>query len=828
MSNNFDSNPMPKPLDSRATGASANQPLKRGPGRPPRSLTPPIPRATTAKDLRSVPRGATIQPINTQAFEAFAGPARNSSRTNPRTDRTQSAPQGTPQQPAAAYHAAPPRFRRQNIVDAPAQPQSEAEANRLRVAAWRQNESGTPMNSNPRPVDRPTSSSTANEPLFTRESINNGHVIERRPRRTTAASAAPRSASTANSTVNSTSPAATASPTFAPTQTNGDSRKNDRRRRMPMRRDFDNQPAEEAHFAMTMQAMEDTTQQTPATTPQPAKLHTEAKTGKLRLIPLGGLGEIGKNIMAYETDNDLIVVDAGMTFPDESMPGVDLVIPDITYVQEHVGKLRGLVITHGHEDHIGGIPYIWPKMKCPIYASGLTAGLIKIKLTEHGIDAPIHIIQAGERIRLGDFEIEPVRVTHSIPDALAFAIRTPQGLFAHFTDWKIDHTPISGEPFDFVRVAELSREGVKLLLSESTNIELPGYQMSESVLSETFDSIFKNAKGRVVFTTFASMINRIQQAIDATVKYGRKLAISGRSLEKYIDESMRLGFLKAPQGLLVDLRTASRLPDHQITFLTTGSQGEEFSALSRIASGEHRHIQVKRGDTVVISASIIPGNEASVFDVVNNLYKQGAHVIYGKAVDIHVSGHANEEELKMIMAMMKPEYFLPIHGEFRHLVKHGRMAQRLGVDPGKIFILENGGVIEFDADGVGRVSAERVQAGQVLVDGLGIGDVGNIVLRDRQAMAKDGIFVIILTVDKQSGNLISSPDIISRGFVYMRSAEDLIYKARQEVRRMFTNHNSRYPMNYDYIRKSLREELAEYLYEHTERQPMVIPVIIEV
>lgn len=584
-----------------------------------------------------------------------------------------------------------------------------------------------------------------------------------------------------------------------------------------------------SHFAMSMKDMEDTTKNTPATMPRAGKVLAKGKTGKLRIIPLGGLGEIGKNIMAYETDNDLIVIDAGMTFPDETMPGIDLVLPDVTYIQENVKKLRGLVITHAHEDHIGAIPYVWPKMGgCPIYASPLTAGLIRVKLEDHGItNAKIIILKSGDRVRLGDFEIEPVRVTHSIPDAFAFAIRTPIGLIAHFTDWKIDHTPISGEPFDFVRVAELSREGVKLFLSESTNIETHGYTISESILSDTFENIFKNAKGRVIFTTFASMINRIQQAFDASVKYGRKVAISGRSLEKYIDEAMKLGFLKVPQGTLVDLRTVSRMADTQITYLTTGSQGEEYSALSRISSGEHRHIQIKRGDTVVISASIIPGNEASVFEVVNNLYKQGAQVIYGKAVDIHVSGHAAEEELKMLMAFMQPEYFLPIHGEFRHLVKHGRMAERLGVDPNKIFIVENGGVIEFDENGVGSVSDQRVQAGQVLVDGLGVGDVGNIVLRDRQAMAKDGIFVVIMTVDKQSGALVTSPDIISRGFVYMRAAEDLIFKSRQEVKKIFAQHNARYPMNYDYIRRMIRDEMGEYLFEFTQRRPMIIPVIIE-
>lgn len=594
--------------------------------------------------------------------------------------------------------------------------------------------------------------------------------------------------------------------------------------------------AAKPHFAMSMKAMQDTTANTPATAPgaaaaatRPGRVIGRAKTGKLRLIPLGGLGEIGKNIMAYETDNDIIVVDAGMTFPDETMLGVDLVLPDVTYLQENRHKVRAFVITHGHEDHIGGLPYLWPKVPVPIYASDLTAGLIRVKMEEHGHEnVPLKILKSGERVRLGDFEVEPVRVTHSIPDAFGFAIRTPIGLICHFTDWKIDHTPISGEPFDFVRVAELSREGVKLFLSESTNIETPGYTISESVLSETFDTIFKNAKGRIVFTTFASMINRIQQAIDAAVKYGRKIAISGRSLEKYLEEALKLGYLRMPAGTIIDIRTAHRVPDHQLVYMTTGSQGEEYSALSRVSSGEHRHIQIKRGDTVVISASIIPGNESSVFDVVNNLYKQGAQVIYGKQVDIHVSGHANEEELKMLMALMRPEYFMPIHGEFRHLVKHGRMAERLGVDPNRIFILENGGVIEFDDKGVGTVSQENVQAGQVLVDGLGVGDVGNIVLRDRQAMAKDGIFVVILTVDKQSGNLATSPDIISRGFVYMRAAEDLIFKARQEVKKMFAKHNSRYPMNYDYIRRMIRDEMGEYLFEYTQRRPMVIPVVIEV
>ncbi len=591
----------------------------------------------------------------------------------------------------------------------------------------------------------------------------------------------------------------------------------------------DRRDATPAHFAMSMKDMEDTSRNTPATMPKTAKVLSKGKTGSLRIIPLGGLGEIGKNIMAYETDNDIIVIDAGMTFPDETMPGIDLVLPDITYLTENRKKVRALVITHAHEDHIGAVPYVWPKLGCPIYASDLTAGLIRIKMEEHGHnDVPMHILKSGDRVRLGDFEVEPVRVTHSIPDAFGFAIRTPIGLIAHFTDWKIDHTPISGEPFDFVRVAELSREGVKLFLSESTNVETPGYTVSESILSDTFDNIFKNSKGRIIFTTFASMINRIQQALDASVKHGRKVAISGRSLEKYIEEAMKLGFLKVPQGTMIDIRSATRTPDHQIVYLTTGSQGEEYSALSRISSGEHRHIQVKRGDTVVISASIIPGNESSVFEVVNNLYKQGAQVIYGRQVDIHVSGHANEEELKMLMAMMKPEYFLPIHGEFRHLVKHGRMAERLGVDPNKIFILENGGVLQFDENGVGSVSPERVQAGQVLVDGLGVGDVGNIVLRDRQAMAKDGIFVVILTVDKQSGALVSSPDIISRGFVYMRAAEDLIHKSRQEIKRMFAKHNGRYPMNYDYIRRMIRDELGEYLFEFTQRRPMVIPVVIEV
>lgn len=548
----------------------------------------------------------------------------------------------------------------------------------------------------------------------------------------------------------------------------------------------------------------------------------------LKIIPLGGCGEIGKNMMAYEYGDDIVVVDCGNMFPKEEMLGIDLVIADTRYLEENKKKIRAFVITHGHEDHIGGLAYIWPKFPVPIFASDLTAGMIKVKLQEFNLTDPdVHVAKSGDKIQLGVFQFEFFQLTHSIPGALGLAIHTPEGLVIHVTDWKIDHTPVGPQRMDYGKLAQFGDKGVLCLLSDSTNVEVPGYTISEKVVGETFDNIFKNAKGRIIVTSFASQINRIQQVINAAVRYRRKVAVSGRSMENNINVAMKLGFLKIPEGVMADIRNINRLPDHEVAVLCTGSQGEEYSALVRMASGEHRHIKIQPGDTVVISASPVPGNEASISDTINNLFREGATVVYGKSVDIHVSGHANQEEMKMLLALARPKYFIPIHGEFRFLVLHAKLAAEMGVEPKNTIVAEDGDIVEFKNQ-MAKLYQKRVPHGYVLVDGLGIGDVGNIVLRDRQAMAKDGIFVVILTVDKSTGKIVTSPDIISRGFVYMRAAEDLIFKARQEVKNMFTRHNQKYPMNWEFIKRALRDEMSEFLYNQTQRRPMVIPVIIEI
>ena len=562
---------------------------------------------------------------------------------------------------------------------------------------------------------------------------------------------------------------------------------------------------------------------------QEAPLPKKAPTDRLRIIPLGGVGEVGdKNMMIYEYGQDIIIVDVGIMFPHEEMLGVDYVIPETRYVEERKANIRGIFITHGHEDHIGGLPYIWPRLGAPIYTAPLTAGFIQVKFEEFGIKgAQFNIIKPGEKIRLGVFTVEAIHLTHSIPDALGLAITTPVGTFLHLVDWKLDYTPIFGQPTDMTRLAEFARQGVKALLSDSTNVLVPGYTVSEQAVSDTFDNIFKAAAGRIIISSFASQVSRIQQVINAASKYRRKLAISGRSMERNVNIAMELGYLKVPDGLLQDIRHINRLPDNEVAIMCTGSQGEEFSALVRMAAGEHRHIQIKKGDTIVISASQIPGNEHAIEETINNLYREGAKVIFGKEMDVHVSGHAAQEELKAIISLTKPEYFIPIHGDYHRLVEHGKLAEALRVDPKKILIFENGGIIEFSDKG-GQVLEEKVPAGYVLVDGLGVGDVGNIVLRDRQAMAKDGIFVVILTIDHHTGKVMTSPDIISRGFVYMREAEELIYKARQEVKRMFSHAYERFPANYEFIKREIRDQMGEFLFNATQRRPMVIPVIIEI
>jgi ribonuclease J len=564
--------------------------------------------------------------------------------------------------------------------------------------------------------------------------------------------------------------------------------------------------------------------------PAPAtKIIKTAPKNKLRIISLGGQDGIGdKNMYVYEYNNDILVFDSGMGFPSADMLGVDFIIPDITYLEERKDKIRAILITHGHEDHIGSMPYTWPKLGAPIYTAPLTAGFLKAKFEEAGItNAQFNIVKPGDKLKLGIFNIEPIHLTHSVPDVLGFAVNTPAGLFLHCVDWKIDYTPVFGKPTDIIRIAELAGQGVRALLTDSTNALTPGYTISEQVISQTFDNIFKDAKGRIIISSFSSQITRVQQVIDAAVKNRRKLAIAGRSMERNVNIAMQLGYLRVPQGLLQDIRHINQLPDNEVAIMCTGSQGQEFSALVRMASGEHRQIQIKKGDTIVISASPIPGNEAAIDDTVNNLYRLGASVILNKQLDVHVSGHANQEDLKTMIALAKPEYFIPIHGDYHHLVEHGKLAENMGIDPNKIIIFENGQVVEFDQKG-GKITAEKVHTGNILVDGSGVGDVGNIVLRDRQAMAKDGIFVVILTVDHRTGKIMTSPDIISRGFVYMREAEDLIYKSRLEIRRLFTQGYEKTPANYEHIKKFIRDSMGEFLYNATSRRPMVIPVIIEI
>ena len=560
--------------------------------------------------------------------------------------------------------------------------------------------------------------------------------------------------------------------------------------------------------------------------PKPLKVF-KAESPRLKIIPLGGNGEIGKNMTIYEYGDDIIIIDDGIMFPRSEMLGIDYVIPNITYLEERKEKIRGMLITHGHEDHIGGIPYTWPKIQCPIYATKLTAGFIEAKMKEFELQPQIRVVTPGDKIQLGVFKIEFVPFSHTFLDDVGLAIDTPEGLIVHISDFKIDPNKLESQKL-LGKLSEFADRGVKVLLLESTNVEIKSERISESVVHDTISNIFSRSKGRLIVTSFASSLDRIQGVLNAANKTHRKVAIAGRSMEKTINIAMNLGYLKVPRDIMVDIRRIDNTPDNRLAILCTGSQGEEFSALVRMAAGEHKQVKIKKGDTVVASAGAIPGNERAVADTVNNLFRLGADVYYGgEREHIHASGHAKREELKLVIATVKPQYFIPIHGEYRHLVLHSRLAQELGVPQDRTFTIEDGQVVEVK-DGKAFLSGQKVDASYVLVDGLGVGDVGNIVLRDRQAMAKDGIFVVILTIDHETGKIITSPDIISRGFIYMREREDLVFKARQEVKKMFAKHNEKYPANWDFIKKAIRSEMGEFLYNETERRPMVIPVVIEV
>jgi len=541
------------------------------------------------------------------------------------------------------------------------------------------------------------------------------------------------------------------------------------------------------------------------------------------------MNEIGKNMTVFEYGEDALIVDCGFAFPDDEMLGVDYVIPDITYLQRIRDRIKGIVLTHGHEDHIGGIPYLLKEISLPIYGTRLTLGILFNKLREHGLEktAMLTEISAGGSIKLGSFDVEFIGVNHSIADAVALAIHTRLGTVIHTGDFKIDTTPIIGDIIDLTRFGELGKRGVLALLADSTNIERPGYSMSESKVGVSFDNIFRsNDKKRIIVTTFASNVHRVQQIINYAVKYDRKVAVTGRSMINIITAARQLGYMKIPDGTFVDIDLITRYPHEKMVIITTGSQGEHMSALYRMAFSDHKKVEIGPRDLVIMSASPIPGNEKLVTKVINELFKAGAEVVHDSFAEVHVSGHACQEEIKLIHALTRPKYFIPVHGEYRHLKKHAALAQSMGVDSKNIFILDIGAVLEMDRYKATVIGT--VPAGKVLVDGLGVGDVGNVVLRDRKHLSKDGLIVVVATVDASNGNLISGPDIVSRGFVYVREAEDLMESARTLARDVLLEDNNVTSSDWAFAKSKVKESLSTYLYEKTKRNPMILPVIMEV
>lgn len=552
-----------------------------------------------------------------------------------------------------------------------------------------------------------------------------------------------------------------------------------------------------------------------------------AENSKLSIVSLGGLGEVGKNMLVVKYGSNMIVIDAGLSFPEDEMLGVDIVIPDITYLIENKQMVKGILLTHGHEDHIGALPFIMEDIKVPVYGSALTLGLVKDKLGPE-LAAEIKLIQVKPRdiVKLGPFTIEFIRVSHSIPDVLAVAVTTPTGTVIYTSDFKLDQTPIDGEVTDFFKFAEYGEKGVLALLSDSTNAEREGFTMSEKKVGQSFDEIFSNAKERIIVASFASNVHRLQQVFTTAHRYGRKVAVCGRSMVNVVDVASELGYLKIPKGTLVELDTIESLPKNKVVIISTGSQGEPMSALTRMAMSEHRKVHIMPGDTIVISASPIPGNEKGVARNVDSLFKKGADVIYEKVSGIHVSGHASQEELKIMLNLVKPKYFIPVHGEFRMLMKHAQIAEEVGIPAKNIFLGENGQVIEFDKNGAR--SNGKVPSGQVMVDGLGVGDVGSVVLRDRKQLSQDGILIVVLTLDKAEGTVIAGPDIITRGFVYVRESEVLLEEAKQRIDAVLSKCEETGVKDWTTIKNSVKEALSKFLFEQTRRRPMILPIIMEV
>lgn len=549
---------------------------------------------------------------------------------------------------------------------------------------------------------------------------------------------------------------------------------------------------------------------------------------KLKIMSLGGLGEIGKNITVFEYGDDIIIVDCGLGFPEDEMLGVDLVIPDVSYLVKNKEKVKGFVLTHGHEDHIGALPYVLRDINVPVYSTKLTLGLLECKLEEHGMlnDVTLNVVEHGQTIELGAFKVEFIRSTHSIADSSALAIFTPIGTVVHTGDFKIDYTPIEGQPMDLGRLAELGKKGVLLLMCDSTNVEREGYTMSERTVGDTLEEIFMQARKRILVATFASNIHRVQQVINASVKFGRKVAIVGRSMVNVVNVAMKLGYMTVPEGVMVDIDQIDKYSDEKLVIITTGSQGEPMSALSRIAASEHKKVEIRAGDLVIISASPIPGNEKFISRVINELFKKGAEVIYEALADVHVSGHACQEELKLIHYLVKPKFFMPVHGEYRHLKQHANLAKKLGMPGENIFISDIGKVLELSSDSA-KINGS-VTAGKVLVDGLGVGDVGNIVLRDRKHLSQDGLIVVVITIDGDTGAVVAGPDIISRGFVYVRESEDLMERVREVTKSALQKCEEKKKNDWASKKNVIKDDLKDFLYEKTKRKPMILPIIMEV
>jgi ribonuclease J len=546
---------------------------------------------------------------------------------------------------------------------------------------------------------------------------------------------------------------------------------------------------------------------------------------KLKIIPLGGLEEIGMNITAFEYEDSIVVVDCGLAFPDDDMLGIDLVIPDITYLKQNIKKVKGFVITHGHEDHIGALPYVLREINVPVYATKLTIGLIEHKLEERDMlrMTKRKIVRFGQSINLGKFRIEFIKTNHSIQDAAALAIYSPAGIVVHTGDFKVDYTPVFGDAIDLQRFAEIGKKGVLALMCDSTNAERPGFTMSEKTVGRTFDTIFSEHRSqRLIIATFASNVDRVQQIIDTAAKYGRKVVVEGRSMVNIISIAQELGYLKVPDNTLIDINMMRNYPDEQMVLITTGSQGESMAALSRMAADIHKKVTIKPGDLIVFSSHPIPGNEKAVSNVINELYEKGAEVIFQ---DVHVSGHACQEDIKLIYSLVKPKYSIPVHGEYRHLIAQKNIAESLGIDKDNIFVIKTGDVLELDEESA-KVTG-KVETGEVMVDGLGVGDVGNIVLRDRQRLSEDGILIVVMTIEKHGNQLLAGPDIVSRGFVYVRESEDLMEEARAVVVDTLEDCLGRNITDWGKLKSSIKDSLGNFVWKRTQRNPMILPIIME-